>query len=153
VADPVSTGGAVIVATADRKARALSARDLSASGSWSLTAPLAGPPSAIENGCVVADRSGDVMAFSRDGERVWSISLGAAAVGRPLLEQQALWFVTADGFLHVRARSDGASRQRVALGALPSSGLFRLGDLLLVGAGRGSVRPLAAELTKGIQSR
>ena len=44
IAGPVSTGGAVIVVTADRHVRALAVRDLSPVGSWALEAPLAGAP-------------------------------------------------------------------------------------------------------------
>ena len=39
IADPVSTGGAVIVVTADGRVRALAVRDLSPVGSWALEAP------------------------------------------------------------------------------------------------------------------
>ena len=46
-AAPVSTGGAVVVATSDNKVRSLSARDLSAVGMWTLDNPLAVQPAAI----------------------------------------------------------------------------------------------------------
>ncbi len=64
IADPASTGGAVIVATADGKVRALAARDLSPVGSWPLEAPLAGRPYQTKDGCFVMDRGG-----RRDGLR------------------------------------------------------------------------------------
>ena len=51
IADPASTGGAVIVATADGKVRALAARDLSPVGSWPLAAPLASQPYQTRDGC------------------------------------------------------------------------------------------------------
>ena len=44
VADPASTGEAVIVVTADQRVRVLSARDLSPVGAWPLAAPLLGRP-------------------------------------------------------------------------------------------------------------
>ena len=51
IADPASTGNAVIVVTADRRVRALAARDLSPVGSWALDAPLAGPPIGVDETC------------------------------------------------------------------------------------------------------
>ncbi len=152
VTDPVSTGGTVVVVTADQRVRSLSVRDLSPAGSWPLEAPLAGPPSAIHDGCLVADRAGGVMAFSRDGQRTWSIKLSAAVVGTPLQDDHAIWFVTQDGYLQVRARSDGAQLQRLGLGILPSGGLLRLGDVVLVGSGRGTICALAAELSTASQT-
>ena len=57
---------------------------------------------------------------------------------------RSVWFLTRDGKLHVRARSDGAERDRMALGILPSGGLLMAGKQALVAAGRGTIRPVAA---------
>ncbi len=106
VAGPVSTGGAVVVVTADNHVRALATRDLSPVGSWALEAPLAGPPAQTGEGCFVMDRAGGVTSVARDGTRQWSINLKAAPVGSPLVQDNAVWFLTSDGNLHVRARSE-----------------------------------------------
>jgi outer membrane protein assembly factor BamB len=145
IADPASTGSAVIVATADRRVRALAARDLSPVGSWGLDAPLATRPVRVQDGCFVMDRSGGVLSFGRDGQRAWSINLGAEVVGEPMVAAGAVWLVTKDGMLHVRSRSDGAERERRSLGVLPSSGPLWVGTAPLVPAGRGTIRPLLRE--------
>jgi outer membrane protein assembly factor BamB len=146
VAGPVSTGGAVIVVTADNHVRALATRDLSPAGSWALDAPLAGAPVAAGDGCFVMDRAGGVVAVGRDGKRQWSINLKAAAVGAPLVRDNTVWFLTSDGNLHVRARSDGAELDRVSLGILPDGGLMQAGKQVLVSGGKGTIRPVAAAL-------
>lgn len=140
IADPVSTGGAVIVATADGKVRALAARDLSPVGSWPLAAPLASRPYPTKDGCLVMDRAGGVIAFGRDGQRTWTINLPTEVVGIPLVKDQSITFLTADGSLHVRARADGAPLDQKPLGVLPSGGLLELGDQLLIADARGTIR-------------
>jgi outer membrane protein assembly factor BamB len=145
ISDPVSTGGAVIVVTAEGRVRALAVRDLSPVGTWTLDSPLSGAPCAIKDGCLVMDRSGGVLAFGADGKRAWSINLGSEAIGAPLIEDDAVWLLTRDGQLHIRARSDGAARDRIALGILPEVGLLKVGKEILVAAGQGTVRPLIAQ--------
>jgi len=134
----------VIIVTADRRVRALAARDLSPVGSWLLEAPLADPPAGVADGCFIMDRAGGVMVFGHDGKRTWSINLGSEVVGPPLIQDQTVWLITRDGNLHVRARSDGAGRDRIALGVLPAGGLLMVGGQALVAAARGTVRPVAA---------
>src|SRR5262249_44296263 len=90
ISDPASTGAAVLLATADRRVPSLAARDLSPVGAWALPAPLAGQPVGLGDGAFVMDKSGGVMAFGRDGQRTWSISLGAEVIGAPsFLDQSA----------------------------------------------------------------
>ncbi len=149
VAGPVSTGGAVIVVTADRHVRALSTRDFSPVGSWELEAPLSGPPAPAGDGCFVMDRAGGVVAVGRDGARLWSIKLGAAPVGAPLVQDNAVWFLTSDGNLHIRARSDGAAIDKLSLGILPVGGLLQAGKQIVVPSGRGTFRPVTAALRTG----
>ncbi len=103
IAAPASTGNAVIVATADRQIRALAARDLSPVGAWPTAAPLTGPPVGIGTSCFVTDRAGGVMKFGRDGQRNWSIHLESSVVGRPVVAEQSVSFVTSAGKLHVCA--------------------------------------------------
>ena len=146
IAGPVSTGGAIVVVTADRHVRALSTRDLSPAGSWALDAPLSGEPAPFADGCFVMDRAGGIMALGRDGKRLWSINLKAGTVGLPLVQDQTVWFLTADGNLHVRARADGAELDRISLGFLPEGGLLQMGKQVLVSAGRGTIRPVTATL-------
>jgi outer membrane protein assembly factor BamB len=145
IADPASSGGAVIVATADGRVRALAARDLSPVGSWPLGAPLTSAPVGASDMCFVMDRSGGVMAFAGDGRRAWSVNLGAEAVGSPILRDQSAWFLTRDGTLHVRARSDGAELKRRALGILPSGGVIAAGKTAVIAAGRATIRALLPE--------
>jgi outer membrane protein assembly factor BamB len=142
IAAPVSTGNAVIVVTADRRVGALAARDLSPVGSWALDAPLAAPPFGAGDSCFVTDRLGGVMAFSRDGQRVWSIRLDSAAIGSPVVVDQSVWFLTGGGKLHVRALSDGENRESFDLGTLPKGGLLMAGRQEVIPAGKGVIRPV-----------
>jgi hypothetical protein len=147
VSNPASTGNAVIVVTADRRVRALAARDLSPVGSWSLDAPPVGSPVGIGSNCFVMDRGGGVMALGRDGQRLWSIQLGAEVVGDPAVWDQSVAFLTRDGMLHRRDVSSGHERQRIALGTLPSGGLVVASDRMLVPVGHGTIRPVLAQPT------
>jgi hypothetical protein len=85
-----------------------------------------------------------VIALGRDGKRAWSINLGSEVTGLPLLTDQTVWLLTRDGSLHVRARSDGANREKMSLGVLPASGLFLAGTQPVVAAARGTIRPMTA---------
>jgi outer membrane protein assembly factor BamB len=150
IAPPAVTGGAVIVVTADRKIRALAGRDLSPLGSWPLEAPLAGPIQEIPNGCLVMDRAGGVAAFGRDGARKWSIKLGSQAVGVPLVRDQTVTVLTADGTLHVRALADGAERERRPLDVAPVAGPLSFGkENIVIPVGRGSIRRLLSTTNPG----
>src|SRR5262249_23627887 len=62
VTDPVSTGQAVALATADGRLRVLAARDLSPVGAVPLEFPLAAPPWAAAGRCLLADVEGNVLA-------------------------------------------------------------------------------------------
>src|SRR5262249_30474703 len=104
-----------------------------------------GRPVSAPDGCFVMDRSGGIMSFGRDGQRAWSINLGAEVVGEPMIAGGAVWLLTRDGTLHVRSRSDGAKRERRSLGVLPSGGLVWVGTAPLVAAARGTIRPLLRE--------
>ena len=142
VAAPASTGNAVIVATADGRVRSLAARDLSPVGSWALDAPLAAEPMGVGQTCFVMDRSGGIMAFSRDGQRAWSIKLDSAVIGAPVVLDQSVWFLTLGGRLHVRGLASGEQRESLALNALPGGGLLMAGRQEIVPAGKGTIRPV-----------
>jgi hypothetical protein len=77
--------------------------------------------------------------------------LKAAVVGSPLIQDKTVWFLTSDGSLHIRARSDGAELDRISLGILPDSGLLQVGKKVLVSAGRGTIRTITAALRTGSQ--
>jgi outer membrane protein assembly factor BamB len=149
VSDPAATGGAVLVVTADRRVRSLAARDLSPVGAWPLEAPLSGRPVSLEDGGLIADRAGGVLAFGRDGQRTWSIKLGAEVVGAPAVLGRSLLFLTADGLLHVRARADGAPLESRPLGTLPAGGPLPAGNAALIPVGAGTIRPLALAESPG----
>jgi outer membrane protein assembly factor BamB len=145
VADPAATGGAVLVATADGRVRSLAARDLSPVGAWPLEASIAGGPVGFPDGGLAADRAGGIMAFGRDGQKTWSIQLGAEVVGTPQLLGHSLLILTSDGVLHLRARSDGAPLDRRSLGVLPAGGPIATGREAAIAVGPGTIRPLALE--------
>ena len=52
------------------------------------------------------------MAFGRDGQRTWSINLGAEVVGSPLVHDQTVGFLTSDGIVHLRALADAPNVAR-----------------------------------------
>ncbi len=145
IADPASTGGAVIVATADQHVRALSARDLSPVGAWRLEAPLLGSPVSVGERCFVFDGAGGILALSADGHRLWSTKLDATIAGPPLIQDDLLWLLDRDGHLHARALADGADRGQIELGVLPCGGLTRVGTHALVPVARGTVELIALD--------
>jgi outer membrane protein assembly factor BamB len=149
VADPASTGSALLVATADRRVRSLAARDLSPVGAWPLDVPLAGRPVGLGDGGLVVDRAGGVMAFGRDGQRIWAIKLGAEVVGSPQVMGRSILFLTGDGVLHARARTNGASLDRRALSILPAGGPLPVGHTAMIAVAPGTIRPLALEASGG----
>jgi outer membrane protein assembly factor BamB len=142
IADPASTGGAVIVATSDQKVRALSARDLSPVGAWPLDAPLVGDPMAVDGHGFVFDGAGGVLALGRDGRRLWSIKLGEVAMGTPVIQGGSVWLLDQAGRLHRRALADGSAREHLDLGILPVGGMIRIGPRTLVPVARGTVQPV-----------
>ena len=141
VSDPACTGSAVLVVTADRRVRSLAVRDLSPVGAWQLEAPIAGRPVSLGDGGLTMDRAGGVMAFGRDGQRIWSIKLGAEVVGSPQVIGRSLAFLTGDGVLHLRARSDGAPLNRRTLGVLPAGGLLATSREVIISVAPGTIRP------------
>lgn len=146
VADPATTGGAVLVATADGQVRSLAARDLSPIGAWPLESSISGSPIGLDDGALAMDRAGGIMAFSRDGQKSWTIKLGAEVAGAPLVVGRSLVILTSDGVLHLRARSDGAPLDRRPLGVLPAGGPIAAGRDAMIPVARGTIRPLALDL-------
>lgn len=82
------------------------------------------------------------MAFSRDGQRIWSIKLDSAVIGTPVVLDQSVWFLTRGGKLHVCSLSGGEKRESLALNALPCGGLLMAGRQEIVPAGKGIIRPV-----------
>ena len=139
-AAPVTTGGAVILATGDGQVRALAARDLTPLGSWPLGAPLDSPPTSVSDRAFVADTRGTVLAIGRAGERLWSIDLKEAVVGRPAVLGDSVYFLTRAGSLHRRQLGDGSALDRIALGVTPAGGLRVFGPDIIVPVALGSFR-------------
>jgi hypothetical protein len=150
IADPAATTDAVIVATGDRRIRSLAARDLSPVGSWPLGAPLSGHPVGFGDIAFAMDRAGGVIAFGRDGKKLWTISLGAEVAAAPLVQAQSIGFLTGDGTLHIRSRADGSRIDDKPLSILPAGGIWTLGNRVVVAAGSGTIRLVSQEpLAKG----
>jgi outer membrane protein assembly factor BamB len=143
-ADPAATTDAVILVTADGRVRALGSRELGPLGAWNLPAALAvGPATLGGRQAFVVDKSGGVMFFGPDGQRVWATDLGdAPPVGPPIERHEALWFLTREGVIHALGLSDGASVERIDLNILPAGGLWAVGDDVVVAAAPGTVRLL-----------
>jgi len=145
VANPVTSTQTVVVATADRKVRALAARDLSPIGTWPVSGLITriAPPSGGH--FFIADSSGGVLALAADGRKRWSIELGAGVVGDPLVVERSVWFLTSDGALHARELETGKSLSRIELHILPSDGPFpsTTGDEMIIPVGRGTLQTLA----------
>jgi hypothetical protein len=153
LADPISTGTAVVVVTADERVRSLAARDLSPVGAWPLEGALAQPPVAVNGRGFVAARSGKILAIGPDGQRLWSTPLrNGPTVGPPAVSDQAIWFLTQDGTLESRAPGDGAALERHALEILPAGGPRTWGSDLVIPVARGTLclfRPTAPKATGG----
>jgi outer membrane protein assembly factor BamB len=143
IADPATSGEAVIVATSDQRVRALSARDLSPIDSWPLDAPLLGRPVAVGDRVFVFDSGGGVLALSRQGRKLWAIKLEAPVTGSPLIEGDHVWLLDRQGGLSARGLGDGASRQKLDLGILPAGGLLAVGTQPIAPLARGSVAPVS----------
>jgi hypothetical protein len=143
IADPAAVSEAVILVTADQRVRSLAARDLSPVGSWPLGAPLVGHPVTAGDLAFVFEGAGGVVALGRDGHRLWTIKLDAVVSGVPVVREDSVWFLDRTGRLHCRRVSDGAPKEQLALGVLPSGGLLQAGKEMIVPCGRGTVRPVA----------
>ncbi len=148
VADPVSTGGAVVLVTGDNRIRSLAARDLSPSGAWPLDTALAMPLAAVGGRAFIADKAGGVLAIGPEGQRLWSMQLrGAPAAGPPVLKDEEAWFLARDGSLQRVALADGSILDHFPLGILPVGGLRLAGKALVVPVGLGTVRVLQTPTT------
>ena len=146
VADPASTGSAILVVTADGRVRALAARDLSPVGAWPLDAPLAMPLASIEGRGFLADITGGIFAFGPDGRRLWSATLLDAPTSHPpAIRDHSAWFLARDGSLQRQSLADGDALDRIDLDILPAGGLRTAGPVLVVPVAPGTVRALRFE--------
>jgi outer membrane protein assembly factor BamB len=148
--DPASTGGAVVLVTDEDRVRALSARDLSAVGSWPLEAPLAAPPAATSGYCFLADTSGAVLALGPDGQRLWSTRLESkghrvVVAGAPAVHGKSVWFLSREGGLFGRSTDDGSPLAEAALDIPPAAGPVSAGQDLAVPVGLGTIRLLTLD--------
>ena len=143
--DPVGAGGLVVVVTADRRVRALAARDLSLASSTPLESRPTFPPEVVGGRVYVADQVGNLVAIAPDGQRAWSVRLPGAGdsvviVAPPRLSGETLWCMARDGTLHARTLTDGAEVSTVPLRVFASSGPLSLGNDLVIPDGSGSLR-------------
>ena len=146
-ADPACTATAVVVALVDGTVRALSARDLSAVGSWKLEAPLLRAPQAAGGSVVVLDAAGGVMLLGRDGRRAWATKLPSPAAGSALMRGDVLWLPTQDGRARGLSLADGRESASLDLGAAPADGMIEVGPDVLVPTGRGVLQTLKRATT------
>ena len=142
--NPSATSQTVVMATDDRKVRALASRDLSPIGSWPVKGLVTRIARPVASHFFVTDSSGGVLALAADGRRKWSIELGAAIVGDPLVLGGSAWILTSDGVLHGRDLETGNPRSRTELHVMPSGGPLpsTTEDEMLIPVGRGTIQPL-----------
>ena len=142
VADPVSTGIALLVVTEDGKVRALSARDLSPLTSWTLEARLTAGPFEAQHFVFLADASGKLHAFDPSGKKLWSVE-GKEPAGAPVVSESTVWLLCRDGALEARSMADGSPTETWSLGILPAGGLITNGAQVAVPVTPGSLRLLS----------
>ena len=70
---------------------------------------------------------------TRDGQINWRWRTGADVVGRPVVDQDRVYFVSLDNVLRALDRTSGAQQWRSALPLRPRGGPRRAGDTLIVG--------------------
>lgn len=144
LADPASTGSAIILAVSDGRIRALAARDLSPVGAWPMESALARFPTSLGSLVFATELGGGVSAFGADGQRIWSTKLrGTFAASAPAIQNDSAWILAQDGSLHRFALSDGAPLDRIDLNLLPAGDLRTNGPDLVVPVARGTVRALS----------
>ena len=148
IAGPVSTGSAVIVATADRRVRSLAARDLSPVGSWELDAPLADRLVGSGEGCFVMDRAGGVMAFGAMASDPGRSSSDPRSSAPPWSGINRL--VRHERRHAPRRASPMAAHATHAARGLAEGRPAHGGHAALVASGRGTIRTLVAEPGAGI---
>ncbi|WP_406699924.1 PQQ-binding-like beta-propeller repeat protein [Singulisphaera sp. Ch08] len=150
LADPVSTGSAIVLATSDGRLRSLAARDLSPIGAWPVESSLAMLPTSLGSLVFATDQSGGVYAFGADGQRIWSTKLrGTGAVSAPAILDDSVSFLTQDGVLHRLSLTDGSPLDRIELNLLPAGDLLTSGPDLVVPVANGTVRLLSLQKESG----
>ena len=145
VGEPASTGGAVLLATADGKIRSIAARDLSPAATVDLPAPRTSGPAAAGDHAFVADAAGNVFAFGGDGQKTWQARLHSAATDAPAIRGGSVWFATRAGSLEARSMADGSATERIPFGALPAGMPVVSGPRLVVPTGLSTLRAVADE--------
>jgi len=138
--DPASTGLAVIVATDDGNVRSLAANDLSPIGAWPTHSKLTAFPETVGSFVFAGTAKGEVMAFSQDGQRLWSSQLtGSASPTTPVIVNDSVWMLTEDGTVYQLALTDGSVLNRRELHLLPGGQLIAANSHLVVPTASGSV--------------
>ncbi len=144
-----TTGASIVIATSDNKLRTLATRDLSPVGSVDLTGLRSVGPIAVGEFVFCGDSAGGVAAFGKDGRRIWQSTLRSPMTDAPAIHNGAAWFLTRAGAIESRKMSDGLPAERLMLGVLPAGPPQPAGNLLVIPAGLGSMRPVAAIRPEG----
>ena len=70
---------------------------------------------------------------TKDGELDWrSMRTGADVIGRPLVDEHSVYFVSLDNVLRALSRGSGNQRWRHVLSLRPTTGPIRAGDTIIV---------------------
>ena len=149
--NPVSTGPAILLVTADLKIRSFSARDLAPLGSWLITVAPAVDPIFVGGFAFVVDAAGQVFAFDRDGRRLWTATLREPrVVGPPVVRGEAVWFATRDGSgVEALALADGRSLGQTRLDVEVAAGLLTSDTDLIIPTGSSTLQTFLPPETGG----
>lgn len=146
IADPASTGGAVVLATDDGKIHVLSGRDLSPVGITTLDAPRALGPIEAGGRVFVADSAGNVVAFGPQGQKLWTVSLQEPPpIVPPVVAKDLVLLLGREGKLLRRSLADGSGRPPLPLDIVASGDPRLVGSDVVIPVSPGSIRLLKPE--------
>ena len=146
IADPASTGGAVVFATDDGKIHVLSGRDLSPVGITTLEAPRALGPLEAGGRVFVADAAGNILAFGPQGQKLWSVALNEPPpIVPPVVAKDMILLLGREGKLLRRSLADGSGREPLPLDIVASGDPHLVGSDVVVPVSPGAVRLLKAD--------
>jgi TolA-binding protein/outer membrane protein assembly factor BamB len=150
VADPASTGGAILLATDDNKIHSLVGRDLSPAPTINLDAPLALGPLSAGDHAFVADALGKVIAFGPEGRRLWDVDLKEPPpIVPPVVHDGEVLLLGREGKLLRRALADGSAKDPLPLDVVAAGNPRIIGKDVVVPVGPGTVRVLVGDGAAG----